>query len=268
MNSTLISCYGAALVAGDGRIELFLRAIEAATGERLDYHIPKYVKPKKFSVDRTEYISRWLDLSRDCNPEPVNNGKMSNKMLMANIMNENNILIHAKHQIYGQFEVQCTEPELAYYEAIYKNFSAITAASSAFVAAHWSAKSVSQRGYTKESFRFLMRQAEEDASGKLKPLFEKKRNLYKYELSRHEIVSFAPDGNKIRVSLGWLNYWCDAIAESLKFPDSVRDKPLEGLYERAGGQGWMMKLTADPLDLDMPEHLARLQWAYDRFGIA
>ncbi|RKG89329.1 hypothetical protein D7W82_07235 [Corallococcus sp. CA049B] len=65
--------------------------------------------------------------------------------------------------------------------------------------------------------------------------------------------------------LGWLNYWSDATARLLGFPDATRDAELLTRSRRTSSGGWLVQLTDAPLDLDDPAHLDALLRAYARF---
>ena len=88
---------------------------------------------------------------------------------------------------------------------------------------------------------------------------------YVYDLEEQPILGVTPGGDTFTLRLQWMNYWSDATAARLGFPDDTLDHPLQGLYERSGG-GWLVKLTPQPTDLDKPEDLERVHWAYDRFA--
>jgi hypothetical protein len=65
--------------------------------------------------------------------------------------------------------------------------------------------------------------------------------------------------------LGWLNYWSDAAARAIGFPDPARDAELLSRSRRTATGGWVVRLTDAPLDLDNPAHLDALKRAYERF---
>ncbi|RJS24077.1 hypothetical protein DRW03_10750 [Corallococcus sp. H22C18031201] len=65
--------------------------------------------------------------------------------------------------------------------------------------------------------------------------------------------------------LGWLNYWSDAAARAIGFPDLARDTDLLSRARRTVSGGWVVQLTDAPLDLDNPAHLEALLRAYERF---
>ncbi|QAT85978.1 hypothetical protein EJ065_4427 [Corallococcus coralloides] len=65
--------------------------------------------------------------------------------------------------------------------------------------------------------------------------------------------------------LGWLNYWSAESARALGFPDPKRDEGLLSRARRTETNGWVVRLTDAPLDLDKPAHLDALLRAYDRF---
>jgi hypothetical protein len=65
--------------------------------------------------------------------------------------------------------------------------------------------------------------------------------------------------------LGWLNYWSDAAAQAIGFPDPARDADLLSRSRRTATGGWVVRLTEAPLNLDDPAHLYALRRAYERF---
>jgi hypothetical protein len=65
--------------------------------------------------------------------------------------------------------------------------------------------------------------------------------------------------------LGWLNYWSDAAARAIGFPDPARDAELLSRSRRTATGGWVVRLTEAPLDLDNPAHLDALKGAYECF---
>jgi hypothetical protein len=65
--------------------------------------------------------------------------------------------------------------------------------------------------------------------------------------------------------LGWLNYWSAAAAQALRFPDSSRDAELLSRARRTATEGWVVRLTDGPLDLNNAAHLDALLRAYERF---
>ncbi len=65
--------------------------------------------------------------------------------------------------------------------------------------------------------------------------------------------------------LGWLNYWSDAAARTIGFPDLARDAELLSRARRTATGGWVVRLTDAPLDLDNAAHLDTLKRAYERF---
>jgi len=85
--------------------------------------------------------------------------------------------------------------------------------------------------------------------------------------SKRPIAATMADGFRFDLPLSWLNYWSDAVAQSLNFPDPDLDACLGGLYANISDRGWVLRLTNELLDLRNPEHLKRLTWAYGRFGM-
>ncbi|MDC0711260.1 DUF5953 family protein [Stigmatella sp. ncwal1] len=65
--------------------------------------------------------------------------------------------------------------------------------------------------------------------------------------------------------LGWLNYWSDAAAQTIGFPDPLRDAELLSRSRRTSTGGWVVRLTDESLDLEKIAHLDALLRAYERF---
>ncbi|RKH49292.1 hypothetical protein D7X96_35660 [Corallococcus interemptor] len=65
--------------------------------------------------------------------------------------------------------------------------------------------------------------------------------------------------------LGWLNYWSEAAAQAIGFPDAARDSELLSRSRRTPSGGWVVQLTEAPLDYGNPEHIEALRRAYERF---
>ncbi|WP_224369661.1 DUF5953 family protein [Hyalangium versicolor] len=70
---------------------------------------------------------------------------------------------------------------------------------------------------------------------------------------------------EIPAYLGWLNHWSAAAAKAIGFPDPARDADLLSRARRTSSGGWVVQLTATPLDLDNPGHLDALKRVYARF---
>ena len=67
--------------------------------------------------------------------------------------------------------------------------------------------------------------------------------------------------------LGWLNYWSAAAARAIGFPDPARDAELLSRSRRTESDGWVVRFTEAPLDLDNPAHFQALLRAYERFPV-
>jgi hypothetical protein len=65
--------------------------------------------------------------------------------------------------------------------------------------------------------------------------------------------------------LGWLSYWSAAAAQTIGFPDPVRDAELLARARSTSTGGWVFRLTDALLNLDIPDHLEALLRAYERF---
>jgi hypothetical protein len=67
--------------------------------------------------------------------------------------------------------------------------------------------------------------------------------------------------------LGWLNYWSEAAARAIGFPDPARDADLLSRARRTASGGWVVPITDTPLDFDIPAHLDALRRAYERLPV-
>jgi hypothetical protein len=65
--------------------------------------------------------------------------------------------------------------------------------------------------------------------------------------------------------LGWLNYWSEAAAAATGLSDPARDADMFARVRRTPAGAWVLRLTEEPLDLNIPAHLDALRRAYDRF---
>ncbi|RJS21900.1 hypothetical protein DRW03_16355 [Corallococcus sp. H22C18031201] len=64
--------------------------------------------------------------------------------------------------------------------------------------------------------------------------------------------------------LGWLNYWSEATARAIGFPDLARDAELLARARRTASGGWVVRLTDTPLDMDNRAHQDTLKRTYER----
>jgi ADP-ribose pyrophosphatase YjhB (NUDIX family) len=75
----------------------------------------------------------------------------------------------------------------------------------------------------------------------------------------------ANDGS-VPYALAWLNYWSDATCAAVGFPDAAR--PYDAILKASGrpvGDGWIVALTPEPLDIRRDDHLRALREASERF---
>lgn len=73
------------------------------------------------------------------------------------------------------------------------------------------------------------------------------------------------DDARIPQRLGWLNYWPDALAAALGFPDPARDAAWMAHSRHVNG-AWLVQLTPEALDLERADHRTTLSQAYARFA--
>ena len=65
--------------------------------------------------------------------------------------------------------------------------------------------------------------------------------------------------------LGWLNYWSDATARWLGFPDPALDSALLERSQRTASGAWLVRTTHEPLDLMREDHVRSVAAMYERF---
>jgi hypothetical protein len=71
------------------------------------------------------------------------------------------------------------------------------------------------------------------------------------------------DGPEVPHHLGWINYWSQASCARIGFPDPARHAELLQRAHQVEGGGWVVQLTDESLDLDIPSHLQALARAYE-----
>ncbi len=76
----------------------------------------------------------------------------------------------------------------------------------------------------------------------------------------------ASNDDSVPYALAWLNYWSDATCTAMGFPDTARpyDTNLKASGRRVG-EGWIVALTPEPLDIRRDDHLRALREACERF---
>ncbi|MEO6242723.1 MAG: DUF5953 family protein [Bacteroidia bacterium] len=62
----------------------------------------------------------------------------------------------------------------------------------------------------------------------------------------------------------WINYWSKEIAETVDF-NYERDKNLFHECFQTPSGSWVLRITKDPLDVSIPEHLELLKKVYKRY---
>lgn len=65
--------------------------------------------------------------------------------------------------------------------------------------------------------------------------------------------------------LGWSNYWSEATARWLGFPDQDLDCDLLQRSQRTRSGAWLVRTTQEPLDLTRAEHVRGVAALYERF---
>lgn len=72
-----------------------------------------------------------------------------------------------------------------------------------------------------------------------------------------------PSDPEMPHNLGWINYWSQATCARIGFPDPARHAELLKRARQVEGGGWVVQLTDESLDLNIPAHLQALARAYD-----
>lgn len=84
-------------------------------------------------------------------------------------------------------------------------------------------------------------------------------------LNRVERTTFSPAGEQrpraqghAPMSPAWVSFWSYSACQGLGFTGDHAQRARFARTEELPGRGWLVQLTDEPLDLDRPEHLARL----------
>ena len=257
----------------DERIERVLAAIESTVDRPLTCYFHRSGRPKEIPGNRTAFVSQWLPRPTDKFRSQLLCSKSISPMLFVSVDN-----ILTLHELIGRrdepFSGAVTidiAPKGPFAEPLAGQFARLVSAAECFHAVMSSNPFAHQSLYTRQRLAERLAhaaqvRAQKPVEGELQhKLVMDAAEWYVYDLEEKPISGVTPAGETFNVRLQWLNYWNDATAARLGFPDDTLDRPLQGLYERSG-DGWLVKLTPQPTDLDKPEDLERVRWAYDRFA--
>lgn len=246
-----LCCFSVPLVPDDPRILKFFETAEVNfPGDRLVYveRSWKWVGPVE---NRVELVNGWLPEQRGNNRmRPIGNGTYGRRQIVASIYN------HlagpgVPDQVSEYRLVVGDDSELP--ECLPQLLKSVAPALDADFGWVDSRKCLNQ----------LMRTPEDLQRN---PEFSTISDYKTYPLRRKDILGRLKSGSAMRIRLSWINYWSDATAAALSFPDSEDEEMFHGLYERIADKGWILRLTDAPLDLDIPNHLEAAQRALNRFG--
>ena len=259
----------------DVRVERVLGAVETVVRRRLTHYFDtRGGRPKPIPDERTAFVSRWLPGLKEKFERQLLCPKSAQEHLLMvsldNIVSLPELLGRRGEPCNGAVHVEVGR-EAPFTRHLVSRFADLVVATDCFHAFLRLPPLARQAYFTRQ--RLAARHQEIDKlRARSKSLEEANRKLlmseadqYVYDIDERPLTGVAPNGKTFSLSLFWINYWSEATAERLGFPDAARDKPLQGLYERLPG-GWLIKLTPDPTDLDKPADHERLQWAYDRFA--
>jgi hypothetical protein len=79
------------------------------------------------------------------------------------------------------------------------------------------------------------------------------------DFARHNLVDY-----QFPRFVYWINYWSKEIAEAVEF-NYERDKDLFHECFQTPLGSWILRITAAPLDVKIPEHLGKLKKIYKRY---
>jgi len=246
----MLHCIASELERNDERISRFFSAIDESLGVNIGF----VLRGSKWMpmADRVRHVDEWIPTTKGNRlPDVFGNGTHGKTQVVVSIMN----ILHGGDRASPRAsEYRVTVGDRSgFLESFPKALERIAIAVGAAYGTADSAACAEQ----------IMRTPEDVAQN---PEIADIPGFRIYPLRRARVFSLDASGAPVQMRLSWLNYWSDAVARALGFPDPVRDRPLEGLYERIADRGWLVALTQAPLDLERPEHLAQMQWAFDRFG--
>ena len=223
----------------DPRIPRYFDAIDTSFGVGIDYISQGFAwKPVS---DRVQRVGTWIPTTTG-NPLPnvFGNGTNGKKGVVVSVMN----ILHGSNR---------TSPRASEYRVVVADKSgfwelfpdALPRIAVAVQALYGTADSV--------ACSEQLHRTPEDLAGY--PENAGIKGYKTYPLRRSKVSGLDIAGASIEMKLSWLNYWSDAVARALGFPDAERDRPLAGGYQRVADQGWLVALTPEPLDLERPDHL-------------
>jgi len=274
LNLCRASLYCGSFAKSDARIERTLSAIEAVTGRRLTHYAQGAGAPEAIPGDRTAFVSQWLPGFREkLESQSLCSSTTDTPFLFVTLDNAHTLRELVRQRggpLNGAVHITFSEGA-PFKHDIVARFAELVTATQSFYAVLKSPPLERQDSFTRQRMAAELEEIDKlraisdvFAEGKRRPLM-KLAHLYIYDLDEKPLTGIADADKTFALRLHWLNYWNDATARHLGFPDKTRDRPLEGLYERIPG-GWLVKLTPEPTDLDKPADRERLQWAYERFA--
>jgi Family of unknown function (DUF5953) len=268
------SFYCASFHKEDARIERVLASIESAVDRPLTYYFHRSGRPKEIPGDRTAFVSQWLPRPTDKFRSQLLCSKSMSQLLLVSVDN-----VLTLHELIGRrdepFSGAVTidfAPKGPFAEPLADQFARLVSTAECFHAEMRSNPFAHQSRFTRQRLAERLAhvaqvRAQKPVEGELEhKILMDAAEWYVYDLEEKPITGVTPGGDTFNIRLQWLNYWSDATAARLGFPDATLDGPLQGLYERSG-EGWLVKMTPQPTDLDKPEDLERVRWAYDRFAV-
>jgi hypothetical protein len=275
LNLCTASFYCSSFKKRDVRIERTLAAVESVTGRRLTHYVKGASAPRAIPGDRTAFVSRWLPgFHEELESQSLCSKSTDMPFLFVTLDNVVGLseLLGQRDPLNGAVHITFSE-SAAFKKHLVHRFAELIASTESFHAFLKLPPLERQDQFTRqrmsaelEEIATLQAISPVLAEGKRRPLM-RLAHLYVHDLDEKPLTGVAGAGRTFALRLCWLNYWSDATAERMRFPDKTLDRPLEGLYERLPG-GWLVKLTPESTDLDKPADRERLQWAYQRFASA
>lgn len=257
----------------DERIGRVLGAIESVVDRPLTCYFNRSGRPKEIPGDRTAFVSQWLPRPTDKFRSQLLCSKSLSPTLLVtvdNILTLRELMGRRDEPFNGAVTIRFA-PTGPFADPLVGQFARLVSVTECFYAVMALNPLAHQTLYTRQRLAERLAQADRyraqsPVGGEMEyKLAMDAAEQYVYDLEEKPITGVTPGGQTFNMRLQWMNYWSDAIAARLGFPNDTLDRPLQGLYERLNG-GWLVKLTPRPTDLDKPEDLQRVRWAYDRFA--
>lgn len=256
--------WSAELNWNDERIEALIASIEDVTGQEITHYLSG-ISQRPIPEQRSIFISRWIAPERDPDRK-----RPKSSTLMTRGFGKRSILIgitsswiwpsQPLNQKFGWFTVELTADGYAKaeIEELVKRAAQACRSSGASLQAPLE---YFQSALTIDAFEKLMELCSSEAE---RELLETRRNSYRYGVERPLVHHECASGYIVQMPVSWINVLSEITARQYGFPGSADYDKIFSIVQ-VDGVGWIMKLTADPLDFDRLDHCEIISWAQTRF---